>query len=206
MTLWDLFARVVVVVIAFPLHELGHAWMAYVLGDDLPRRQGRLTWDPRAHVDPWGALLLLLSGFGWARPVAFRPEVVRRRHPYGPLAVLLAGPAANLLLGILSAGFAALALHIQAGLAVFLQRVALLNFVLVFFNLLPLPPLDGYQVVRELWPSFWWRYLAPLERYALLVFLLMLWGLPRLGLPVLTWLVYAPAWHLTQALLHWFGL
>ncbi len=194
-TSWmDVLLRLAAIVVALPVHEWAHAWVADRLGDETPRLDGRLTLDPRAHLDPWGALFLLLTGFGWARPVRFSPRRVRWGHPRGVLWVALAGPLANLALAALAVGLAPLLTRWgwREGAAALLT-FAFLNALLTFFNLLPLPPLDGATVARELFPRVWARYIAPLEPYALLAFLALFWLLPRLGLPVLTWLVVAPA-------------
>ena len=189
----ELLARLSILLIALPVHEWAHAWVAYRLGDDTPRRDGRLTLDPRAHLDPVGALLILLTGFGWAKPVRFRPDVVRWRHRYGPLWVALAGPMSNLALAVVAVLVILPVRRLWPSAMMFLYAFAFLNLILFFFNLLPIPPLDGSHVVRELFPDVWARYVAPLTRYAVLVFLLLFWVLPRFGLPVLTWLVVLPS-------------
>lgn len=200
-TSWeDFVALIAVILVALPMHEFAHAWTAVRLGDDTPRWQGRLTLDPRAHIDPWGALFLLLTGFGWAKPVPFSPAAVRRGHPRGPLLVALAGPAANLSLAVLATALGVLPPWPVSAFPRVLLQFAWFNALLAFFNLLPLPPLDGSHIVRELFPRAWAQYFAPLERYALLVFLALFWVLPRFGLPVLTWLVVWPARALLQGL------
>ena len=196
---YDLLVRLAILLVALPVHEWAHAVTAFRLGDDTPLREGRLTLDPRAHLDPVGALLILLTGFGWAKPVRFRPDIVRRRHRYGPLGVALAGPAGNLALAALSVALMLPMRGIGAAGVRMLYGFAFLNLVLFFFNLLPLPPLDGSHVVRELFPRAWARYLAPLQPYALLVFLLLFWVLPRFGLPVLHWLVVTPSYWVLRA-------
>ncbi len=199
---YDLLARLAIILVALPVHEWAHAWTAYRLGDDTPRWEGRLTLNPRAHLDPIGALLILLTGFGWAKPVRFAPHVVRQRHPYGPLWVTLAGPLANLALAVVAAGLMLPLRLVWPRGVLFLYVFAFLNLILFFFNLLPLPPLDGSHAVRELFPRVWATYIAPLQSYAILVFLALFWLLPRFGLPVLSWLVVVPAqW--TLRLLTW---
>ncbi len=190
---YDLLARLAIIFIALPVHEWAHAWVAYRLGDDTPRWDGRLTLHPRAHLDPAGALLILLTGFGWAKPVRFSPYAIRSRHPYGPLWVILAGPLANLALAVVTVLLMLPMRLIWSPGVSFLYYFAFLNLILFFFNLLPIPPLDGSQAVRELFPQVWAQVIAPLQPYALLVFLLLFWVLPRFGLPVLSWLVFYPA-------------
>lgn len=184
----EVLIRLFTLVVAFTVHELAHAAAAVALGDDTPRYQGRLTLNPLAHLDPWGTLLFLLSGFGWAKPVPVNPY--RLRHRYGMSLVAAAGPASNLLLALAAAAVAHL-------LPAWGSRIAFgfvwLNLVLCFFNLLPLPPLDGSRILADLAPNFWHTYIAPLEPYAPAVFLVVVFLLPMLRLDVLFWLVVVPA-------------
>ncbi len=98
-----LIARLIVLVVSFTIHEFSHAWSATQLGDETPRQYGRLTLNPLAHLDPMGSLLLLLVGFGWAKPVPINPYALLRRTPAGVMWVSLAGPFSNLLMAILAA-------------------------------------------------------------------------------------------------------
>ncbi len=148
--------RLVVIVIAFTLHELGHAWVAVWQGDDLPRLEGRLTLNPVRHVDLLGLALIVVLGFGWAKPVLTRPERYRWGM-WGNVLVSLAGIAMNLLLVIL-AGIV-LRLVVQNGaddvspLSTFLGLMISINVLLAVFNALPLPPLDGSHVLAALVPG-----------------------------------------------------
>ena len=99
----DLIARAIVLIIAFTVHEFAHAFTADYFGDDTPRSQGRLTLNPLAHLDPIGSLLLLVAGFGWARPVQINPYILQRHSPAAPMYVALAGPLSNLILAALAA-------------------------------------------------------------------------------------------------------
>lgn len=161
-------------------HEFGHALMADKLGDDTPRRQGRVTLNPVAHADPIGTLLLPLiggamaasgggvGGFGWGRPVQWVASRVNRKWKMSTAAVLvsLAGPSMNVLLATLLAGIHATLLatgvmtffvvdgahvEISEGSRIFMYAVTT-NFILFFFNLVPAPPLDGGHVAQELMP------------------------------------------------------
>jgi len=196
--LTDLFIRLITLAIAFTVHELAHAAVAVSLGDETPRRAGRLTLNPLAHLDPAGTLFFLISGFGWARPVPVNPYALRRRD--GMLWVSLAGPLSNLGLAVLGGVLYRLPfwpLWLRLGLREFVW----LNLILLLFNLLPLPPLDGAKVLAELAPRFWHEYLAPLEPYAPAVFLIVIFVLPMVGLDILRWLVGWPAWMLSRWLL-----
>src|SRR3990172_9910159 len=102
LTLPVFISRVFTLVIAFTIHEFAHAWTADQLGDDTPRSNGRLTLDPLVHLDVIGSLLLLVTGFGWAKPVPINPYALQRRNRAGTMLVSAAGPFSNLLMAILA--------------------------------------------------------------------------------------------------------
>ncbi len=176
-------------------HEYAHAWTAYREGDDTAFRQGRLTLNPMVHLDPFAsvvvpvALWLLSNGaftFGAARPVPVVPANYRR-PVRGDLIVSSAGVAANIVLAVLAMG-----LYVLVGVAgrasgadVFatLQRMASagisLNILLAFFNLLPLPPLDGSHLMVHALPPGWRAGYRAVGRYGLLVMMLALFVAPR---------------------------
>src|SRR5512135_1350325 len=97
-----LISHLVVLLIAFTIHEFSHAWTANRFGDETPRLNGRLTLNPLAHLDPMGSLLLLVSGFGWAKPVPINPYALQRRTPAAVMWVSLAGPMSNLLMAVIA--------------------------------------------------------------------------------------------------------
>ena len=158
-------ASFIPVVLALTVHEWAHARVALHLGDDTALKQGRLTLNPLAHLDPVGTILLPLLGvpFGWAKPVPvdasrFRPDVTMGT---GLLLTAAAGPVSNLILAMLSGaalrlagGVFALALHPAA--ESLLIRFTVINLAMALFNLLPVPPLDGSRIVDGLIP-FGWR-------------------------------------------------
>ncbi len=197
-TLTDLFIRLITLAIAFTVHELAHAVVAVSLGDETPRRAGRLTLNPVAHLDPAGTLFFLVSGFGWAKPVPVNPLALRRRD--GMLWVSLAGPLSNLGLALLGSALYRLPLGSTVAHRV-VSEFVWLNLILLFFNLLPLPPLDGATVLAELAPRFWHEYLAPLQPYAPALFLVIVFVLPMFGLDVLRWVVGWPAGVMARLLL-----
>ncbi len=201
LTLPGLAARLVTLVVALTVHEFAHAWAAQRLGDDTPRLSGRLTLNPLAHLDPIGSLMLILAGFGWAKPVPVNPYVLQRRTPAGLMLVSAAGPFSNLLLAI------AAALPFRAGLlslsslqtpmdlwtARFLQEFIFINLILLFFNLIPLSPLDGEKIAEYLLPPRGQEVLYRLRPYGpiILLALIVLGGFG--GLNLLRLVVQAPA-------------
>ena len=103
LSLSELVTRLITLVIALSFHEFSHAWTANAFGDDTPRANGRLTLNPLAHLDPIGSLMLILVGFGWAKPVPIDPYNLNRRSPSAVLWVSLAGPFSNFILAMLAA-------------------------------------------------------------------------------------------------------
>jgi Zn-dependent protease len=135
------------VILAFSGHELAHAAVAVLLGDDTPKKLGRLTLNPLKHLDPFGLLMVLLFGFGWARPVEYNPANLKRPAE-GSVLIAVAGPFANLVLCVLSVGILALARASGTGwLASFAEKSASVNAGLFIFNLMPIPPLDGSHLL-----------------------------------------------------------
>ncbi|HWO24008.1 MAG TPA: site-2 protease family protein [Kofleriaceae bacterium] len=170
-----------VLIVSVALHEFGHAVMAYKLGDDTPRRQGRVTLNPLAHADPIGTFLLPLvggiyaatsgvmgGGFGWGKPVQWNPARIRRGVKMSTASILVsfAGPAMNLLLGtVLAIVLVILQSQGVGGPEVYkiLQFALVTNFVLFFFNLLPVPPLDGGHIAQAFMP---YRYREKFDNFA----------------------------------------
>jgi len=174
-------ARLITLVVALTVHEFAHAWTAVQLGDDTPRLHGRLTLNPLAHLDPLGSLMLLFAGFGWARPVLVNPYTLQRRNPAGMMLVSAAGPFSNLLLAIIAA------IPFQMGLARFslggdflsrfLVEFIWINLILLFFNLIPIYPLDGEKVADYFLPPRGQEILYRLRPYGMYI----LMGLIVLG-------------------------
>jgi Zn-dependent protease len=152
-------------VILVTFHEFGHAWMADRCGDDTPRLQGRVTLNPIAHIDIVGTVILplaavmltvfgqsALSSFiiGWGRPVQFNPANLRHRGPQSTL-IALAGPAMNVVLAAVAVGLIWVGVWVNSlAIEEVCSRIAVLSLFLCFFNLLPIPPLDGSHVLRWL--------------------------------------------------------
>lgn len=173
-------------ILAFTFHEYAHAKMADKLGDKTPRFQGRLTLNPINHIDPIGTLMILLFGFGWAKPVQTNPSAYKNYYK-DDLKVSLAGPVANLLLAIVGciAWLLAIKLQYSTGLhsvTVFsvivdiLRTIFTLNVSLFVFNLIPIPGLDGFAILRDLKPDFFFRISESLYRYQYIIIILLIFG------------------------------
>lgn len=170
-----------VLLLALTLHEFAHAWTAVCFGDPTPRRAGRLTLNPLRHLDPLGTLFMFVAHFGWAKPVPINPA--NFTHPRADLWVSLAGIIANLLQAVLYALAWHLLWHffpLALGLVLrrFLLLGILLNLSLALFNLLPIFPLDGSHVAKNLLPRPQaYRFSVFSERYgAAILFGLLLIG------------------------------
>ena len=138
-------------IVSISVHEFSHAFAANRLGDPTAKNMGRLTLNPRAHLDPTGTLFLLFVGFGWGRPVPFNP--LNLKNPKrGAALISLAGPASNLVLATLLSLIFRL-FNVGALLGTFLYMTILFNLMLGFFNLIPLGPLDGNKIVFGFLPN-----------------------------------------------------
>jgi Zn-dependent protease len=156
----DLICRILTLIIAVTVHEFAHAFTADRLGDSTPRDAGQVTLNPLKHLDIFGSLMILLTGFGWGKPTPINAAALRQRTRYGVVWVSLAGPLSNLLLAVAAAipirmGWVQLVLPtgFLPTLGEFFYIFFYLNIVLAIFNLLPFPPLDGEKVVSELLPA-----------------------------------------------------
>lgn len=201
LSLSRLIGLALILLVSFPVHELAHAYMADYFGDDTPRLHGRLSLNPLVHLEFFGALSMLLVGFGWAKPVPVSEYALSQRSRYAPAIVALAGPAANLVLAILSgillaSGVFPLPQTVSSFLPSMyelLYMFSLFNFVLFFFNLIPLFPLDGEKIALSLLPYEWSVRLESLRRFTYGPLLIFIWLLPVLRLPILNWLIFNPS-------------
>jgi len=199
----SLISRAVTLVVAFTVHEFAHAWSAFQLGDDTPLLRGRLTLNPLAHLDPVGTLMLLIAGFGWAKPVQVNPYALRRKTPAGMMIVALAGPLSNLLLALIAS------IPFQLGLvdlpmlgagsrflpsfSEFLLEFIWINLVLMLFNLLPVYPLDGEKVAEYVLPPEGQDFLYRIRPYSMYILFGLILFLPYLGIDIMGWLISWPA-------------
>jgi Zn-dependent protease len=166
----------ITLIFAFTFHEFAHAYVAYKFGDNTAKKQGRLTLNPLQHLDPIGTILIFLAGFGWARPVPVNRFYFKKPRLAGTL-VSVAGPLSNLILaslgfivgyGLMRIGVASSA-HFDEFLMIFIN----LNIVLFIFNLIPLPPLDGYRIIEDLAPHQARAKMTKYEQYGMLIFLIL---------------------------------
>jgi Zn-dependent protease len=192
---------------ALSMHEYAHALAADLQGDRLPRAMGRLTLNPARHLDPLGTICILIVGFGWGKPVEFRPQALRSKR-FGAAIVALAGPLMNLALA-LAAAFVYVLLDLpvpgavlrEPGLvfafsedlgvaASFLILFFALNVFLAVFNLLPLPPLDGSRLLTIFLPPAKQKIIFFLDQYGFLILLvLVFFGGFRFLEPLVNWVV-----------------
>ena len=160
--------RIPALLFAISIHEYAHAQCADSMGDPTARYMGRLTFNPLAHLDPIGAILLVVAGFGWAKGVPINVNNFRNRRE-GILKVSFAGPAANLFLCFVAAFMMAFLgkMHMLSdGLYRFLFWMQLYNVWSAFFNLIPVPPLDGSRIMSELLPAKQsWQFNEIVDRY-----------------------------------------
>ena len=203
-----LIANFFVLIIAFTIHEFAHAWMAHFFGDDTPKINGRLTLNPLVHLDVMGSLMLIIAGFGWAKPVPINPYTLRRNSPSALMWVSFSGPLSNIAMAVIAAipfRLGLLAADFPQGLlptpAQILTQFVFINLILALFNLIPIPPLDGDEIAAYFFPFSWtqWmdRYIRP---YGTLILLMLVFVLPMLGINLLRWLVFIPSFNLFRLL------
>lgn len=205
----DFLITILVLCISLSFHEMAHAWTAYRLGDDTAALQGRLSMNPLAHLDPIGSITFIIAGIGWAKPVPINPARFDRRYSVkrglmmtsvaGPLANLILATAATILLfsvatiGLIFAGMDSQFTNIIIKL---LQRLYGANIILAVFNLLPIPPLDGFKIFGSVLPDRIYYRLMSFERYIGLAFLLLVFFGRGILVTVLSWI----AWPFNQVI------
>ena len=185
-TLASIIVVAIMLLVGFPVHEFAHALAAYRLGDSTARFMGRLTLNPIAHFDPLGGILLAVTfigsgfGFGWAKPTPVNPANLEGGHR-GEAIVAAAGPISNLILAIMVAlplryliANPELLDAVPRIVLLTMQLFIFINLVLMVFNLLPIPPLDGSKVLFAfLSPRLTWQWRPILEQYGFILLLIL---------------------------------
>lgn len=190
--LFSIFIRLIVIFTALPIHEFAHGWVAKKLGDPTASNQGRLNLNPLQHIDPFGTTLLLLTGFGWAKPVPINPSYFKNRK-VGMALTALAGPVSNILLGsVILILFKVLLYFVPYTqfTTVLLQAFSIMistNITLAVFNLLPIPPLDGAKIFGALLPDRIYWTVMRYEQYIMFALLAVMMFTNLLSTP-LNWL------------------
>jgi Zn-dependent protease len=171
------------ILIGLTFHEYAHALVADRLGDKTPRFQGRLTLNPFVHIDPIGFIMILIFKFGWAKPVQTNPNAFK--HYYSDdLKVSIAGPLANLIVAFLSGIVLALYFKITNGMAInssldviintMLSLAVYINCMLFVLNLIPIPGFDGFHILRDLFPKFFYNIADKLYQYQFIIMIIFL--------------------------------
>ncbi|MBE6063929.1 site-2 protease family protein [Clostridium cochlearium] len=182
------------ILIGFTFHEFAHAVVADRLGDKTPKFQGRLSLNPIVHVDPIGFIMILLFGFGWAKPVQVNPSAFKNYYK-DDLKVSIAGPISNLIIAFIFGGIMFLMEKINPAyggqvfgiLYLIVDFTIRINCMLAFFNLMPLPGLDGFHILRDLFPSKFYKYADQIYRYQIVILVIFILT------PLSTYLVWKPA-------------
>ncbi|WP_270474576.1 site-2 protease family protein [Clostridium cochlearium] len=182
------------ILIGFTFHEFAHAVVADRLGDKTPKFQGRLSLNPIVHVDPIGFIMILLFGFGWAKPVQVNPSAFKNYYK-DDLKVSIAGPISNLIIAFIFGGIMFLMEKINPAyggqvfgiLYLIVDFTIRINCMLAFFNLMPLPGLDGFHILRDLFPSKFYKYADQIYRYQIVILVIFILTL------LSTYLVWKPA-------------
>ena len=188
--------------LCFSIHELSHGPMAYALGDDTARRDGRISLNPLRHIDPLGFIMLLVLGFGWAKPVMV--DMRRFKNPkLGMAATAFAGPFSNFLLAALLLAIYGLLLGLRIGSGFVLDMIittAYMSISLGVFNLIPFPPLDGSKIVEAVLPQRTYYTIMRYERYGMIALFALLWlGVLDRPLSLMVRAVFEAMLHIAQA-------
>ncbi|MBE6824774.1 MAG: site-2 protease family protein [Ruminococcaceae bacterium] len=183
-----------IIFLVLPFHEWAHAWVASLLGDTSIKYRGRLSLNPLSHIDYMGALCLLLFGFGWAKPVPVDDRNFKNPK-VGMAIVALAGPAANIVAGIVGGLVFFALVYLAPGFAVttvgsyvmmFLQYYVVINCSLAVFNLIPIPPLDGSKILFAVLPDRWvYKIYQYQQAFSMILIVLLFIGVLDIPLSIL---------------------
>lgn len=180
--LTNILINVPITLIALTVHEYAHGWVSTKLGDPTPRYEGRLSLNPMAHLDPVGTLLMIFTGFGWAKPVSVNPMYYKDRKK-GMALTAAAGPLSNLLLSFIAiflgnilltvGSIAGWSYSIMSAINTVCYLFAFRNLCFMVFNLIPIPPLDGSKVLGIFIPDRTYYKILQYERYAIIVIMIL---------------------------------
>lgn len=184
MNLINILINVPITLIALTFHELAHGWVSTKLGDPTPRLRGRMTLNPMAHLDVFGTILMILTGFGWAKPVEVNPMYYKDKKK-GMALVGIAGPLANLILAVTGmiiwllpyaiSSFMGKSIPVWVGntFGLFMQLFIFRNLCFMVFNLIPIPPLDGSRIIGMFLSDKAYYTLLSYERYSMIIIMLL---------------------------------
>ncbi|NFI40045.1 site-2 protease family protein [Clostridium botulinum] len=184
------------ILVGLTVHEFAHAYVADKLGDKTPKFQGRLTLNPFSHIDIIGFIMILLIGFGWAKPVQINPSALKRGYK-DEIKVSVAGVTANIVTSFIFALITALLLKMDliilgdvtslgGIIGVILAYIVRINCMLAVFNLMPIPGLDGFDILRDLWPKIFYKISNVIYNYQIIILLIFV------VTPISTFLVGIP--------------
>lgn len=184
------------ILVGLTVHEFAHAYVADKLGDKTPKFQGRLTLNPFSHIDIIGFVMILLIGFGWAKPVQINPSALKRGYK-DEIKVSVAGVTANIVTAFIFALLTALLLKMDliilgdvtslgGIIGVILAYIVRINCMLAVFNLMPIPGLDGFDILRDLWPKIFYKISNVIYNYQIIILLIFV------VTPISTFLVGIP--------------
>ncbi|WP_434303801.1 site-2 protease family protein [Clostridium botulinum] len=184
------------ILVGLTVHEFAHAYVADKLGDKTPKFQGRLTLNPFSHIDIIGFIMILLIGFGWAKPVQINPSALKRGYK-DEIKVSVAGVVANIVTAFIFALLTALLLKMDliilgdvtslgGIIGVILAYIVRINCMLAVFNLMPIPGLDGFDILRDLWPRTFYKISNVIYNYQIIILLIFV------VTPISTFLVGIP--------------
>lgn len=163
----------IAVIIAMVFHELAHGYVSYKLGDETPKRDGRLTLNPMAHLDLFGTIMLFLFHFGWAKPVQINPYYYKNKK-LGTVVVSLAGPFTNFIIAFVCILLLRLNSLLPMIIVEFLYSLITINIGLGVFNLIPIPPLDGSKVLAAVLPQDLYMKYMSIEQYGFIILIVIL--------------------------------
>ncbi|MDU1539282.1 site-2 protease family protein [Paraclostridium tenue] len=159
------------IAVAISVHEFGHAYVAHLLGDDTAKMSGRMTLDPIKHVDPFGLVMLIVAHFGWAKPVPVNPNNFKN-YKVGNLIVSLAGPLFNVITAIIAVNLISF-VNMKALYLIF-DSIFTYSIGFAAFNLLPLPPLDGWGIVSSFIPAKYYDFVYKYESMSTIIFIFLI--------------------------------